>query len=132
VLRNDGGLRGSRNWLLLFGMSRDALEFVVMVLYVAQVMATFCDSSAKSILEPHRLSGQLWKLFSNMSDIELIIESIAIAAQSLAKAVAGRCLPDQARNSSESADAGPNLPKELALFIYNFRLTFIKNVVAVT
>lgn len=73
VLRTGGGLRSSRNRLLWCDISWHALEFVAMVLYIAQVMAPLCDSSAQSILEPYRLSGQLWKLFPNMSDIELIL-----------------------------------------------------------
>lgn len=107
-------------------MSKHALKLLAVVLGVAQVVSALGDGSTEPLLEPRKfLRGELWVLLTHMSDVELVIESISIPAESFSEEIRGCSLADEAGYSEETCDAGPNFLEKFRFFVLIFLVAVI-------
>ena len=107
-------------------MSKHALKLLAVVLGVAQVVSALGDGSTEPLLEPRKfLRGELRVLFTHVSDVELVIESISIPAESFSKEIRRCSLADEAGYSEETRDAGPSFLEKFRFFVLVFLVAVI-------
>lgn len=109
-------------------MRKHAFELVAVVLDVAQVVSALGDGAAEPLLEPLKFyRGEFRVLLTHMSDVKLVIESIAIPAESFSEEIRGCSVADEAGCSEETCDAVPNFLEKLHFFILVFPVAVIRS-----
>ena len=117
--------RTAHPWGLRFGCYR--LRCLLISGHALKLLAVVLgDGSTEPLLEPRKFPrGKLWVLLTHMSDVELVIESISIPAESFSEEIRGCSLADKAGYSKETCDAGPNFLKKFRFFVLVFLVAVI-------